>query len=117
MAKGGDGRMDRRMDGHLKIPPVSYRTSALWGRCPKKRNVLEFLIRLMINILVISWILVSLLPSGSKRCNGILYLSLAEKFLTKDHHCSFIFQINLDISFLIYMMQLMSFSFIDMLLT
>ena len=24
------------MDGHLEIPPVFYRTSALWGRCPKR---------------------------------------------------------------------------------
>ena len=38
-----DGRMDRRTDGRTdgwtdgrKFPPVSYRTSALWGRCPKR---------------------------------------------------------------------------------
>ena len=35
MAKGGgtDGRMDV-----WKFTPVSYRTSALWGRCPKRYN-------------------------------------------------------------------------------
>ena len=30
MVKGGDGRTDVS-----KFPPVFYRTSALWGRCPK----------------------------------------------------------------------------------
>ena len=34
--QGGDGRKDGRTDGRLEIPPVSYRTSALWGRCPKR---------------------------------------------------------------------------------
>ena len=41
MAKGGDGRTDGRKDGRTdvsKFPPVSYRTSALWGRCPKRRR-------------------------------------------------------------------------------
>ena len=45
MAKGGDGRTDGRKDGRKdgrtdvsKFPPVSYRTSALWGRCPKRRR-------------------------------------------------------------------------------
>ena len=35
--KGGDGRKDGRTVGRTdvwKLPPVSYRTSALWGRCP-----------------------------------------------------------------------------------
>ena len=35
-----DGRTDRRTDGRTdvwKFTPVSYRTSALWGRCPKRR--------------------------------------------------------------------------------
>ena len=34
----GGGRMDGRTDGWMdrqKFTPVSYRTSALWGRCPK----------------------------------------------------------------------------------
>ena len=30
---GGDGRTDVS-----KFPPVFYRTSALWGRCPKRRT-------------------------------------------------------------------------------
>ena len=36
MAKGGgtEGRKDGRTDV-WKFPPVSHRTSALWGRCPK----------------------------------------------------------------------------------
>ena len=40
-----DGRMDGRTDGWTdgwKFTPVSYRTSVLWGRCPKsvtKNNV------------------------------------------------------------------------------
>ena len=32
--------MDRQKEGRRdvsKFPPVSYRTSALWGRCPKSR--------------------------------------------------------------------------------
>ena len=37
MAKGGDGRTDGRTDVS-KFPPVSYRTSALWGRCPKRNE-------------------------------------------------------------------------------
>ena len=39
---GGGGRTDGRMDGRMYVifAPVSYRTSALWGRCPK-RNVNE----------------------------------------------------------------------------
>ena len=41
MANGGgtDGRKDGRTDGRTdvwKFPPVFYRTSALWGRCPKR---------------------------------------------------------------------------------
>ena len=36
------GGMDRWTDGwtdvRLKIPPVLYRTSALWGRCPKSER-------------------------------------------------------------------------------
>ena len=37
MANGGgtEGRTDGRMDV-WKFPPVFYRTSALWGRCPKR---------------------------------------------------------------------------------
>ena len=31
----GGGRKDGRTDV-WKFPPVFYRTSALWGRCPKK---------------------------------------------------------------------------------
>ena len=34
---GTDGRKDGRTDV-WKFPPVSYRTSALWGRCPKGRK-------------------------------------------------------------------------------
>ena len=33
-----DRRKDGRTDGRLKIPPVSYRISALWGRCPKSEK-------------------------------------------------------------------------------
>ena len=36
--KGGDGRTEGRTDGRTdvwKFTPVFYRTSALWGRCPK----------------------------------------------------------------------------------
>ena len=44
--KGGDGKTDGRKDGWKerraegqmdisKFPPVSYRTLALWGRCPE----------------------------------------------------------------------------------
>ena len=40
---GGDVRTDVRTDGRTdgrtdvrKFTPVSYRTSALWGRCPKR---------------------------------------------------------------------------------
>ena len=41
MANGGgtDGRTEGWKDGRTdvwKFPPVSYRTSALWGRCPKR---------------------------------------------------------------------------------
>ena len=32
-----DGRMVERMD-IWKFTPVSYRTSALWGRCPKSKH-------------------------------------------------------------------------------
>ena len=32
---GTDGRKDGRTDV-WKFPPVFYRTSALWGRCPKR---------------------------------------------------------------------------------
>ena len=35
---GGDGRTDGRTEGRTdvwKFTPVFYRTSALWGRCPK----------------------------------------------------------------------------------
>ena len=32
---GTDGRTDGRTDVS-KFPPVFYRTSALWGRCPKR---------------------------------------------------------------------------------
>ena len=48
MAKGGgrtDGRTDGRTEGRtddLKFPPVSYRTSALWGRCPKTDTEIDF---------------------------------------------------------------------------
>ena len=43
MANGGgtNGRTEGRTDGRLKIPPVFYRTSALWSRCPKKKRVGE----------------------------------------------------------------------------
>ena len=37
--RGGHVRKDGRKDGRTdvwKFTPVSYRTSALWGRCPKK---------------------------------------------------------------------------------
>ena len=34
---GGDGRTDVRTDV-WKFTPVSYSTSALWGRCPKSLN-------------------------------------------------------------------------------
>ena len=36
-----DGRTDGRKDGRTdvwKFPPVFYRTSALWGRCPKRKE-------------------------------------------------------------------------------
>ena len=33
---GTDGRTDVS-----KFPPVSYRTSALWGRCPKRAKILN----------------------------------------------------------------------------
>ena len=36
--KGGDGRKDGRTDV-WKFTPVFYRTSALWGRCPKRGNL------------------------------------------------------------------------------
>ena len=39
--RGGDGRKDGWTDGRTdvsKFPPVSYRTSALWGRCPKRKE-------------------------------------------------------------------------------
>ena len=38
---GTYGRTDVRTDGRTdvrKFTPVSYRTSALWGRCPKRRG-------------------------------------------------------------------------------
>ena len=35
---GGDGRTDGRTDV-WKFTPVSYRISALWGRCPKSMSV------------------------------------------------------------------------------
>ena len=38
---GGDGRKDGRTEGCTdvwKFPPGSYRTLALWGRCPKKEE-------------------------------------------------------------------------------
>ena len=42
---GTDGRTDIRTDGRTyvrtdvrKFTPVSYRTSALWGRCPKRAS-------------------------------------------------------------------------------
>ena len=41
--KGG-GRTEGRTDGRTdvwKLPPVSYRTSALWGRCPKRAYLRE----------------------------------------------------------------------------
>ena len=43
LRRGGrvDKQTDGRMDGHTdvwKFTPVSYRTSALWGRCPKSRK-------------------------------------------------------------------------------
>ena len=34
MANGGDGRTEGRTDGQT----ASYRTSALWGRCPKRMD-------------------------------------------------------------------------------
>ena len=44
---GGDGQKDRMTDGRTdgrtdvwKFPPVFYRTSALWGRCPKTAKML-----------------------------------------------------------------------------
>ena len=39
-----DGRMEGRKDGRMdvwKFTPVFYRTSALWGRCPKRRLVIN----------------------------------------------------------------------------
>ena len=43
-----DGRTDGRMNGRTdrrtdvwKLCPVSYRTSALWSRCPKRANDCE----------------------------------------------------------------------------
>ena len=39
-----DGRTEGRKDGRTdvwKFPPVSYRTSALWGRCPKRKIKLK----------------------------------------------------------------------------
>ena len=45
MAKGGDGQTDGRTegrtDGCMEIPPVSYRTSALWGCCPTLTSLLR----------------------------------------------------------------------------
>ena len=41
---GTYGRTDGRMDGRTdvwKFTPVSYRTSALWGRCPKSTPALR----------------------------------------------------------------------------
>ena len=40
-ALGGDVRTDVRTYGRTdvwKFTPVSYRTSALWGRCPKRKE-------------------------------------------------------------------------------
>ena len=40
-ASGGDVRTDVRTYGRTdvwKFTPVSYRTSALWGRCPKRKE-------------------------------------------------------------------------------
>ena len=39
--RGGDGRTDGRTEGRTdvwKFPPVSHRTSALWGRCPTRER-------------------------------------------------------------------------------
>ena len=36
-AWGGDGRKDGRTDV-WRFTPVSYKTSALWGRCPKSNS-------------------------------------------------------------------------------
>ena len=41
---GTEGWTDGRTDGRTdiwKFTPVSYRTSALWGRCPKRRTMLD----------------------------------------------------------------------------
>ena len=32
----GDGRMDGRKDGRTGNSPLSYRTAAIWGCCPKR---------------------------------------------------------------------------------
>ena len=40
--RGGDGQTDVWTDGRTdvwKFTPVSYRTSALWGRCPKSVKI------------------------------------------------------------------------------
>ena len=44
MANRGGGRTDGRKDGRTdvwKFTPVSYRTSALWGRCPKRVKMVK----------------------------------------------------------------------------
>ena len=40
--RGLGGGTDVRTEGRKDVrnlPPVSYRTSALWGRCPKRRKM------------------------------------------------------------------------------
>ena len=42
--RGGDGWKDGRTEGRTDVsrfPPVFYRTSALWGRCPKRVHLSE----------------------------------------------------------------------------
>ena len=42
----GDGKTDGRKDGRTdvwKFPPVFYRTSALWGRCPALTSLLQLI--------------------------------------------------------------------------
>ena len=39
LSEWGDRQMDGQMEGHryvTKFTPMSYRTPALWGRCPKR---------------------------------------------------------------------------------
>ena len=39
----GMGGAEGRTDGHMENPPVFYRTSALWGYCPKShKNIIVF---------------------------------------------------------------------------